>query len=97
METGVLSLSEGKEWEINCTHIGQVPSVRDMMHTQVEVHDNVLLLDVFSIKIFAKIDLTFRTLLPPFLVTVRSNTYHGMLGVIVIPSVGRPQLRVLAL
>lgn len=67
------------------------------MHTQVEVHDNVLLLDVFSIKIFAKVDLTFRTLLPLFLVTGRSNTYHGMLGVIVIPSVGHPQLRVLAL
>lgn len=39
------------------------------MHTQVEVHDNVLLLDVFSIKIFAKVDLTLRTLLPLFLVT----------------------------
>lgn len=33
---------------------GQVPSVRDMTHTQVEVHDNVLLLDVFSIKYLLK-------------------------------------------
>lgn len=58
---------------VNYTNIGQISSMRDMVHTQVEVHNNVLLLDVFSVKIFAKIDLACRNLVPLFHITERTQ------------------------